>query len=112
MTSVRLTTRLDLQRLLSMPDGAGGAHETWSHVGTLWAEVRPRGGREGLGDAGQVSVTGLRIVVRALPQGHSGRPRPEQRFVDGSRVYRINSVTEADPGGRYLLCLCDEEVAT
>ena len=110
--SVRLTSKLVLERLEAAPDGAGGAHETWVQVGTLWAEVKPRSGREALGEAGQVSVTGFRIMVRGHPQGHSARPLPEQRFVDGGRVFRINSVTEADPGGRYLLCLCDEEVAT
>ena len=110
--SVRLTSRLVLERLNAVPDGAGGSHETWVPVGTLWAEVKSRSGREGLGDAGQVSVTGFRITVRGHPQGHSARPLPEQRFVDGGRVFRINSVTEGDPGGWHLLCICDEEVAT
>lgn len=112
MRRVRLTSRLMLERLAAVPDGAGGARASWEPVGTLWAEVTPRSGREGLGEAGQVSVTGYRITLRAHPQGHSARPLPEQRLVDGGRVFRINSVTEADPGGRYLLCLCDEEVAT
>lgn len=78
----------------------------------LWGEVKPRSGRETIGETGQVSVTGFRITVRGSAQGHSARPLPEQRFRDGARVFRINSVTEADPGGRFLLCLSDEEVAT
>ena len=95
-----------------MPDGAGGMHESWVSLGVLWGEMTPRSGREGVGEAGQVSVTGFRVLVRAVPQGHSARPLPEQRFRDVARVFRINSVTEADPGGRFLICLCDEEVAT
>ncbi|MFP7570840.1 head-tail adaptor protein [Marivita sp. S2033] len=110
--SVRLTSKLVLERLEAVPDGAGGMHENWVPLGVFWGEVKPRSGRETAGEAGQVSVAGFRIVVRGQPQGHSARPLPEQRFRDGARVFRINSVTEADPGGRHLLCFCDEEVAT
>jgi head-tail adaptor len=110
--SRRLTSKLVLERLDAVPDGAGGQHESWEPLGTVWGEVTPRTGRETAGEAGQVSVTGFRITVRAAPQGHSARPLPEQRFRDGVRVFRINSVTEADPGGRFLTCICDEEVAT
>ena len=112
MSGPRLTSKLVLERLEAVSDGAGGMHESWVSLGVLWGQVTPRSGREGVGEAGQVSVTGFRILVRAVPQGHSARPLPEQRFRDGARVFRINSVTEADPGGRFLICLCDEELAT
>ncbi|MCL3883711.1 head-tail adaptor protein [Marivita sp. GX14005] len=110
--SVRLTAKLVLERLEAVPDGAGGMRESWVELGVLWGEVTPRTGRETRGEAGQVSVAGFRIVVRGQPQGHSARPLPEQRFRQGGRVFRINSVTEADAGGRYLVCFCEEEVAT
>ncbi|MCR9107552.1 MAG: head-tail adaptor protein [Rhodobacteraceae bacterium] len=112
MIGPRLTSKLVLERLDAVPDGAGGMHESWVALGVLWGEVKPRTGRETAGETGQVSVTGFRITVRGAPQGHSARPLPEQRFRDGARVFRINSVTEADPGGRYLMCICDEELAT
>ena len=112
MSGPRLTSKLALERLEAVPDGAGGMHESWVALGVLWGEVKPRSGRETIGEAGQVSVTGFRITVRGAAQSHSARPLAEQRFRDGTRVFRINSVTEADPGGRFLLCLCDEEVAT
>ncbi|MEN8659894.1 head-tail adaptor protein [Marivita sp.] len=112
MSGPRLTSKLVLERLEAVPDGAGGMHESWIALGVLWGEVKPRSGRETIGETGQVSVTGFRITVRGSAQGHSARPLPEQRFRDGARVFRINSVTEADPGGRFLLCLSDEEVAT
>lgn len=110
--SRRLTSKLGLEQLVAVPDGAGGQHESWEALGTVWGEVKPRTGRESSGEAGQVSVTGFRIAVRAYPVGHSARPLPEQRFRDGTRVFRINSVTEADPEARFLMCICDEEVAT
>lgn len=112
MSGPRLTSKLVLERLEAVPDGAGGQHESWVALGVIWGEVTPRSGRESVGEAGQVSMTGFRITVRAAPQGHSARPLPDQRFRDGARVFRINSVTEADPGGRFLSCICDEELAT
>jgi hypothetical protein len=42
--------------------------------------------------------------------GHPARPVPEQRFREGSRVFHIRSVAEADPEARYLVCMADEEV--
>ncbi|SHH27899.1 head-tail adaptor protein [Marivita hallyeonensis] len=110
--SHRLTSRLVLERLISVPDGAGGQHESWEALGSIWGEVTPRTGREGVGETGQVSVTGFRIIVRAAPSGHSERPLPQQRFRSGERVFRINSVTESDPAARFLICICDEELAT
>ena len=112
MNGPRLTSKLVLERLDAVPDGAGGMHENWVALGTLWGEVKPRSGREGVGDAGQVSVTGFRITVRAAPVGSTVRPVPEQRFRAGARVFRINSVTERGPEARFLMCICDEELAT
>jgi hypothetical protein len=50
-----------------------------------------------------------RIIVRASAVGAPSRPKPEQRFRDGSRIYKIAAVTEADPRGHYLLCVATEE---
>ena len=112
MSVPRLTMPLVLERLEAVQDGAGGLHESWLPLGTLWAEVKPRTGRETTGETGQVSVAGFRVTVRAAAKGHSARPLPEQRFRNGTRVFRINSVTEADPEARFLTCICDEELAT
>ncbi|HKK97303.1 MAG TPA: head-tail adaptor protein, partial [Marivita sp.] len=53
--SRRLTSKLVLERLVAVPDGAGGQHESWEALGTVWGEVKPRTGRESVGEAGQVS---------------------------------------------------------
>ena len=108
MTPV-LNRRLVLEEAQRVPDGAGGARLSWVARGTLWAEVTPGAGRERAGESVTVSSVGYRIVVRAAPQGAPSRPRPEQRFRDGLRLYRIAAVAEADPRGRYLLCIASEE---
>ena len=111
MSGPRLTSKLVLETAVSVPDGAGGSFESWEAVGTLWGEVRPRTGREALGEAGAVSTTGFRITVRGAPQGHTARPSPGQRLRNGARVFRVHSVTEADATARFLLCICEEELA-
>lgn len=105
-----LSRALVLETPVTTPDGAGGFTTTWEALGTLWAEIRAGSGRErfaALGPSGEVS---LRILVRAAPHGADRRPRPEQRFREGARIFRILAVAEADVQGRYLICTAQEEL--
>lgn len=106
-----LNRALVLEERVDHADGAGGLRNSWNALGTLWAEVRSLSGREtgALGVAR--SKVGLKIKIRAMPQGSLMRPRPDQRFRDGARVFRITAVAEAEPVGRYLMCYANEEVA-
>ncbi len=97
----------DPQRL---SDGAGGYQESWAALGTLWAEVVSLGGRNADQQGGSLSLQRYRITVRAAPVGALSRPRPDQRFRDGTRLFRIDAVSEADAHGRYLTCFAVEEV--
>lgn len=111
MRAPRLNRRLELEAPLRVPDGAGGFAVVWTTLGAHWAEVRPGTGRESAGEFLTVSAVPYRIVVRAAPQGSDARPRPDQRFREGSRLFRITAVTEYDPAGRYLLCFALEEAS-
>ncbi len=109
MRSVALNRRLVLEEPQALPDGMGGFAQSWTALGELWAEVRAGTGRE-------VSINGVttsqvvwRITVRGAPVGAPSRPRPDQRLRGGSRIFRVLSVAERDPQGRYLLCLAREE---
>ncbi|MDK3019283.1 phage head closure protein [Pseudodonghicola flavimaris] len=106
-----LNRRLVLEAAERVPDGAGGAIQSWVSLGELWAEVRARSGRERARAGEPVSRVSYRIVVRGAPAGALQRPLPDQRFRDGARLYLIRAVTEADAAGRYLVCFADEEVA-
>ena len=112
MSRVNLNRKMLLEAPTRVPDGAGGYTESWSPLGSLWVELRARGGRETSGEDTTLSRTGFRILVRAAPFGAPSRPSPEQRFREGARVFRITSVAEYDQQGRYLSCLADEEVVT
>ena len=93
-----------------MPDGAGGFAETWVERGRLWAEIRPGSGKESRGVLTALSRVPYRITVRATPPGADSRPKPEQRFREGTRLFHILAVTEQDLDGRYLTCHAEEEV--
>jgi len=110
MRRPHLNRLLTLETATRTPDGAGGFVETWNGVGGLWAEVRAGTGNERARDFVTVSSVSYKITVRAAPEGAASRPKPEQRFREGSRIFRILAVSEADAGGAYLTCFAREEV--
>ena len=105
----QLTRALVLESPDTAPDGAGGFITTWEPLGTHWAEIRAGTGRERLATLGPLAEVPLRITLRAAPHGNDRRPRPDQRFREGARVFRILAVAEADAQGRYLICTAREE---
>ena len=112
MTVPRLNRKLVLEAPSREPDGAGGYIPGWEQLGTLWATIKPRSGRETDSPAGALSLNAFRITVRGAPVGSPRRPTPDQRLRDGARIYMILAVAEADPSGRYLTCEAREETAT
>ena len=107
--SIKLNRRLTLEEPQQVADGAGGFNRTWTALGQLWADIRVSNGKEVEGDGLSLSSTALKIVVRAAPVGAPSRPRPDQRFREGTRLYRILAVQELAPDGRYLTCNATEE---
>ena len=110
MTEITLSRRLWLEERESLPDGAGGFAVSWRTVGTLWADVQARAGREEILSGRPTARVKSRIVVRAAPVGAPSRPRPDQRFREGERIFNILAVTEYDPRGRYLAIDAEEGV--
>jgi head-tail adaptor len=100
--------RLVLETAERVADGSGGYAEDWVPLGVVWADVRPRGGREDLVAGRPRPRVKYRILVRAAPVGATSRPRPQQRFRDGARVFRILTVTESDQWGRFLEVVAEE----
>lgn len=111
MSAPRLDRPVLLEAAQRSADGAGGFVETWLALGSLWAELQPRGGRATDGPAGGLSQGRYRAVVRAAPVGHGMRPVPGQRLRMGPRIFTIEAVTEMPGDGMYLRCDVIEEVA-
>ena len=111
MSAPNLSRRLQLEEPQRMPDGGGGYVETWQVLGEIWAEMKPLSGRLRVQAGVDLSLQRYRITVRSAPVGSVQRPRPDQRFRDGDRVFLIHAVADADDTGRYLTCFAQEEVA-
>lgn len=111
MAAPRLNRRLILEAPARSSDGVGGFTTSWLPLGTLWAEVTARTGRETIERDAPVSQMRYRIVVRNAPYGSVERPKPDQRFKEDERFFLIRAVAEFDPEGRYLSCFATEETA-
>ncbi|MBV1903360.1 MAG: head-tail adaptor protein [Marinosulfonomonas sp.] len=111
MSGVHLNRKLVLEAPVRIADGAGGHSETWQVQGTLWAQIKAGTGRESAGQFLTVSSVPYKIIVRAAPDGAPSRPKPEQRFREGNRVFRILAVSEFDAAAHYLTCHAREEVS-
>lgn len=109
---IELNRRLTLERRQRVSDGSGGFVRDWVALGEVWANVQMRSVRVTEVSAGTTALERHRIVVRGAAQGDPQRPVPGQRFVEGSRIYAIESVAEHDSAGMYLLCWTREEVLT
>ena len=109
MSAPRATVPLVLERPERVADGMGGYRVEWRPLGVLYAQMRAGSGAERQGEVGAESVVPWRITVRGARGRDPRRPRPEQRFRLGERVFRIEAVAEADAAGLWLVCLAREE---
>jgi head-tail adaptor len=110
MSAPELNRALVLEAPAQVADGAGGFALSWTAVGTLWGEVAAGSGRDPAGVEVTLATVPYRITVRGAPVGSPRRPKPDQRFRDGTRVYHILAVTERDADALYLTCFAREEV--
>ncbi|MEP5730949.1 MAG: phage head closure protein [Sulfitobacter sp.] len=110
MSVPKLNHPLVLEAPERVSDGSGGFIEGWVVLGTLWAEVTARTGREAGNVGAPVSRVAYKIVVRGAPFGTPERPQPDQRFRHGDRIFAIKAVAERDRECRYLTCFAEEEV--
>lgn len=103
-----LRHRLTLEALASGPDAAGGWIESWTPIAAHFAAIRPASGAEVRSGSQQAQRVTHRILVRAAPESGAVRPRADQRFRAGARIFDIKAVFERDGRGRLLTCLCEE----
>ncbi|MEM6621574.1 MAG: head-tail adaptor protein [Pseudomonadota bacterium] len=103
---------LDTPMLLEAPqrlvDTGGGTSIVWSALGTVWADIAAKSGRETVAGLRENARISHQITVRSAPIGSPQRPRPEQRFRLGDRLFAIRAVAPADGAGRHLTCWVEE----
>ena len=100
MGSGQLDQRITLQSFTSVPDGAGGATETWEDYATdasPWASVKARFGREQTTD-GQVRASGMTTFTIRNRSDVS----ENDRIIWNGDAYNIRSVLRMGERELYL----------
>ena len=98
-----LRRRLVLEAPVSMPDGLGGATESFETVAALWAQVEWLSGGERWRSGRPEQFASHRITLRWRAGLDAG-----QRLRDGARIFDIRAVADPDGGRRRLICLVEE----
>jgi len=110
MNAPHLSRQLVLETPDRLSDGAGGYVKGWVPLGVVWAQVTARSGRETAQKGAPVTSASYKITVRSAQIGSDQRPKAQQRFREGDRIFAIEAVVEADALGRYLTCYAQEEL--
>lgn len=105
----RLSRPMKLEVAEDVPDGAGGYQTAWRTLGTLWCEVRPGSGSTVSRGGIAAQMQRYKVTVRTASIGAPSRPVPGQRFRDDHQTLMIETVTERDEQGRFLVCGASEE---
>ncbi len=100
-----LRRRARLENPVETPDTAGGTLAEWTLLSEHWVALVPVSGQEVYEGARETPTITHRILLRCP---RALRPRPDQRFVIGPRIFAIRAVFDRDGRGRFLTCLVEE----
>jgi SPP1 family predicted phage head-tail adaptor len=91
-----------------LPGLSDGGSETisWQPLGTVWAALRPKSGREAVHADAQTLHTTHEIWLR-----YRADLTGAMRFRLGLRVFAITSILDPDERQRWLVCQTDEHHA-
>lgn len=98
-----LRHRLVLEQATRVPDGGGGATETWVPVATVWAAIAEKTGRENEAADRTAPKVIMEITIR-----HREGVTTDMRFRRGSRHFNIRAALDKDGRRRWLTCTCEE----
>ena len=100
-----LRDEITLEQQIRTPSGGGGATLTWTSLGPLWAEIRPRTGHETVIAGKLVSQVSHEIWIR-----HRAGTTAALRFRKNERLFDILAVLTAGSRGQWMRCLCRERI--
>ncbi|MGB8817629.1 MAG: phage head closure protein [Rhizobiaceae bacterium] len=102
----QLRTQLTLEQPVETQDGQGGLTLTWNTLATVWALVEPMAGRGAVFAERADVLSTHRIWLR-----HRGDVNRGMRLGNNGRIYRIDTVEDADGSRRYLVIKATEVFA-
>ena len=116
----KLNKRITLQSRSATLDDYGQELNSWSNVATVWANIRPVGGREKLRqfelekvrpfsiEAELTHTVAIRYDVRFLPPKTVDAWRIQYVTLAGTRIFNITAARDVDEGRRYIIFDCTE----
>lgn len=102
----KLDKRAAFQSETRTPDGMGGNSRTWATDFTLWAQLKPKAGREVLTGTQQVHVQTNELVIRYRTDITTA-----MRVIIEGVTYNIQSFADMDSTKRYLTLSLTQGVA-
>lgn len=111
MRAGQLNRMLRLQKVVMTSDSEGVSSEAWTDVAKIWAHISPAGARE-IFNAAQTEVhITHQITIRWRPAVSD-----KMRFLyvqpQGTRIFLIHTMLDADEAHRQLDCMAEEIVTT
>lgn len=107
-----LRQRLVIKRLTVTVAASGDHTQTWTRLATVWGSVLPtrEESREGFSGATNQTVAQVShdVRVRASSAVSFATLSARDRFEWGSRLLQIETITDPDGRGRWLVCKCSE----
>ena len=108
VTIAELNQRVAIQKMTRVSDGQGGWTTTWATIATVWAKIKPKGGREQyFGEAVREVVT-HEICIRK----RNDVTTADMRLLHGSVIYQLKGKIKYDARNFFMYINAEEGVAS
>lgn len=108
----KLDRRITVQRRVTTTDDYGQELNSWTDIATVWANIRPIGGRERLAamaiESTLTHTVAVRYQAQFMPPVQAGAWRIQYVTPVGTRIFGITSGRDLDEGRRHIVFDCTE----
>ena len=99
----KMRYQVKLQSPTSTTDAGGGRSQAWTTLGTIWANIVPKSGKERFKHDQIQDTTTHDVTIRYRPDIDA-----KYRILYGSRTFSIKSILNVDERDRFYLLSCTE----
>lgn len=104
----RLNHRITVQQRTASKDDYGQELASWSDIATVWANVKPIGGREKLRAMAVESMLTHTVLVRYRAEFASPKTMDARRIMYGDRIFNITATRDVDEARKHIVFDCTE----
>lgn len=108
MSAGKLNRRITIQRRSATLDDYGQESSGWTDIATVWADVRPIGGREKLRSMAVESTLTHTVLVRYRTDLLPAVAADAWRIVYGTRILQITASMDQDDARKFIIFDCVE----